>query len=447
MSKKTNPFLNFHSISLVIFVGVLFGLFLILGTFNYYTKKHNQWFEYLPANTAFAVKLNTSLVNQTNNTKLLSLLDRLNSDSKLSPLLKSYKQSVTVVVFENQGQLEFALVSTRKEPKFSTLYAHQISKDLYIYLESKDLLNAFNFSKSLDQSAIYPQLKNHPSNSYAYLAISPKNIQKFLFRDQLLDSKQKALDSLLKTYDNIFFNIESNKNQLLISNYQEFDPKITKFITSSIHFPNASDSIFTTQISDLNKRLPTLFKMTLTHVLKNFNLDTNLVEGLLDSTLTISKDKFSQWQINILPETQFSKTELSNLISFLEIYFNPQPVDHLLKTNQKAQISHSKTNLNSPKTLGLKDPIKLESLNKFLHIIQTPESISLFFTNTNNIQLNENSSKLTTKNPDFFNNVMDFSSFNLGVLNTWFDSNLPSYDIELYTRNYSFGQHTLIVLE
>jgi hypothetical protein len=291
----------------------------------------------------------------------------------------------------------------------------------------------------LDQSKIQYQIKNHPATSFGYIAFSPNNFQNSFFKDKLLTPSQKAVESLLKQYDNVFFNIESDKTKLYISNYLEGKTQDSSYLSLEKIASNPQNSTFHLSFSMLQNRIPKILNLSLEKLLSNFDIS----KKFLKSSVSITLDTNNQWHILIDSQDKLTSADLESFLNFVSNYFNPKQTQRTLKTNQETTLNisqNSDSNLSSNKVV-------LESINKQIKI--TPQSEHVWNINLSDIHSTINQPNLNFQPDTFtaFENVVDYSKFRLDFLSQLFGPKLPAYSLEVFQRDYSFGKHTLIVIE
>ena len=159
--------------------------------------------------------------------------------------------------------------------------------------------------------------------------------------------------------------------------------------------------------------------------------------------MSITLDTNNQWHILIDSQDKLTSADLESFLNFVSNYFNPKQTQRTLKTNQETTLNisqNSDSNLSSNKVV-------LESINKQIKI--TPQSEHVWNINLSDIHSTINQPNLNFQPDTFtaFENVVDYSKFRLDFLSQLFGPKLPAYSLEVFQRDYSFGKHTLIVIE
>lgn len=441
--KKIKNIFTFPVVSLAVLLSLICLVFMSFNTLRYYQAKNNQWFDFLPSQTVFAVKLNTHSYQPVQNTKLFGVFRDLNFDQSLIDEFIHTKQPISLVFLNNDGQVNSGVVISDNSNLDDSNKFNQ-----YALPNNQKLISTSKFNESLtspfDQNSILTQIKNHPGNSFGYVALSPKNFQETIFKNKLLTPSQKALESLLKKYDNIFFNIESDSNKLYISNYLESNSSTQNHLLLEDLNQSPSQTKFHLSLSSLESRMPKILNKSLEHILQNFGVSQNLYQKLLNSSITTSLDNNNQWQLVLNSKEDLSDKDLKETLNFLSRYFNPTSTSRVLKTDQKASINISVTNSES---VIENNTINLISLNKRLQVVNTsPKTwqFNMFSINTEYVKPELNFIPSTVS---AFDKVIDYSKFRLDFLSSLFGPKLPSYAVEIFQRDYNFGTHTLIVIE
>lgn len=425
------------------FIGAIAIIFMSLQTVKYYQSKSNQWFDFLPSQTILAVKLNTHSHQQVQNTKVFGILKDLHFEQDLIDEFINSQKPITLVLLDNNNQLASGVIVSQADldianPKLST-YTFPNENVLVAIDNTLDLTKG----AQLDQSKIQYQIKNHPATSFGYIAFSPNNFQNSFFKDKLLTPSQKAVESLLKQYDNVFFNIESDKTKLYISNYLEGKTQDSSYLSLEKIASNPQNSTFHLSFSMLQNRIPKILNLSLEKLLSNFDISKTLYQKFLKSSVSITLDTNNQWHILIDSQDKLTSADLESFLNFVSNYFNPKQTQRTLKTNQETTLNisqNSDSNLSSNKVV-------LESINKQIKI--TPQSEHVWNINLSDIHSTINQPNLNFQPDTFtaFENVVDYSKFRLDFLSQLFGPKLPAYSLEVFQRDYSFGKHTLIVIE
>ncbi len=420
---------------------------------NYYQSKQDRWFAYLPADTVFAIKTNThALDSPVASAKLRNLTQSLfsDADSNLKQLFHTTTEPVTLVALKVQQVLVPALVFDNSSKSLS-----QIPTALQIQVSNNQTLvsniSAFN-QKPLNTQVPISQLNNHPANSFAYVYINPAQISQVYFFDKLLTANQKSMQSLLSNQDRIFFNLETQDNKLYFSNYTNtanisaFQPAISH---SSLKSLNANHKLAYIAHT-LDNILPKTALSILQKLSKNAGLHAQTLQNLRKSQITITKDTSQQWHLNFQSPTPISQAQIHSVIHLINNYFNPQDTKHILKTNQASQYNLAALTLSTDApALHTSGTIYLESLNLYLHYqSHSNKSWKLVFSPYQDIQI-QTSEAFRVHTPQALAKSQEFLSINLQTLEQLLhlDLNLPAFQAEVFSRDYRFGTHTLIVLE
>lgn len=451
------PHSKSHSALLLYLFKIGFLAFFIFSTFltfNYYQSKKVRWFDYIPENTAFAVKINTNILAQDSiaDAKLRSLIIPLfkNHNQDLKQLLSQIHTPVTVLAIATQDTLEPALVVTNQDPLLKDLGSYNqypVTPDLTLVTHLKEP-NLKPLSISIPTS----QLNNHPANSFAYLYIDPDQLASSYFWDRLLTANQKSIQSLLSKSQPVFFNVETKDHKLYFSNYTN-SSSLSQFqaalkVEDLKDLPEFNNFAFVTEAVEqvLPKTLVTIIKK----IANNADIHPNSLEMILKSKLSISQDQFGQWYMDFSSESELTQSQISSLVQLLHAYFTPHKTSHQLQTNQ--QSSYSLASLNTEaQTLEnqVYGTLYLQSINQYLHYkTKSNTRWQLVFSPFADLQ-KKTGNQFQIQNPDALSKSQEFMTFNLqtlvGLLNLDWQS--PSYQAEVFSRDYRFGTHTLIVIE
>ena len=425
-----------------IFTGIVIASIMSIQTLKYYQSKPNQWFGNLPASTILAVKLNPYHFDAVQNTKIFGVLQQLNFDPNLIDEFIYYKKPITLLLSDSEKGMVSSVI-TNQDYTISNIDQFRVFnyKNEQVIISDKNQ-EVGDLKTNFDQSLIKYQIKNHPSTSFGYVAFSPRNFQKIFFKDQLLTPNQKAVESILKQYDNVFFNIELDNSKLYLSNYTEQETLRMPILSLSDLVTSPKNPLFHLSLTSLEPRLPKILNLTLEKLLSNYGISKNLYQKLLQSQFSISLDQNQQWHIVIRSQEILSQSDLEKTMNFFANYFNPIQEQRTLKTNQDAQINLSQ-NTKSMKGTST----QLKSINKVLSI--TPQSKHIWNLHLSNTNTSAVKPKLNfqPKTISAFENVLDYSHFRLDFLNSVFQKKLPAYSLEIFQRDYKFGHHTLIVIE
>jgi len=441
--KQFKSLLSFNFISLVVFIGSLAVIFISFHTISYYHSKSHQWFDKLPSQTVLAVKLNAHTYKPVQNTKLLSILKDFSFDQSLIDEFINFRGPLTFLLFNHEQKLVSGVIlDTSSAYEQSDKFTTSTLSDTKVLLSNHQDL-AVDLKSDFNQTNIKTQIKNHPSTSFGYIAFSPQNFQQTFFKNKLLTPSQKAVESLLKHYDNIFFNIESDDNKLFISNYLEEKSKNTSFISLDKLALAPSNPVFHATFTALQNRMPTILKLSLEKILNNFGVSKDLYQKFLASNVSISLDTNNQWHVLVDSKQKLTNQDLLDTINFLTNYFNPIQTERILKTNQETKLNIAQ-NIDLP---NVKNTAVLASINKNIKI--TPQSEYLWRVTLSNINTSLIDSKLNFQPSTLsaFENIVDYSKFRLDFLSQLFGPKLPAYSLEIFQRDYSFGKHTLMVIE
>lgn len=488
MSKKQNHF-KFNWIFLFKISAVVVLVLTLNLISKYYLHKSDRWFEPLPKQTIWALKTNTSLVsNPLASAKLRSLSAAVftEEDSNLKLFFQSYNSPVTLLGILENNKIQPALLITQpltqnpdQKPNNSpTKIANQINQssnsDLELYFKQTPTGQTLVTTSPLDNleySSIkvpQSQLNNHPSNSFGYLYVNNQNLSDFLFAGELLTPLQKSIQATINQSDLNFFNIEAQDQKLFFSNYsnrahirQTNDYLSTNYIQDLEFQPE-----FLYSVENLKNALPNTTLGLITKITQNLGVSKKTIDDLLNSSLAVSKDNYGQFHFNF--NFEIAPRQITDLIQAISNYFNPIQVTKTLATNQKNDFLLAQTTLSSPKTqsdqpqdsqtsaqnsqtsmydnIDSENPIFLESINRYLHTTQLQTNqLELIFSPFETMPTQTSQPKVY--NPDALIKAQEFLQFKLDQLNSYSKFDLPMFQTEIFSRDYRFGTHTLIVIE